>query len=153
MLNAVGDEVESTGNCGNSSLGHTLPVSKRGLGGGARGREGFLEVTISALRSEGERLAAKPGLEGSGYGRLALEGCPAVCTRDFIAKEEEVGLRASGLYSCQRLGLNSATLPSQGCSWHRPCWALEVGWVRQPRRQAITPSGLGKVLWLLPIVD
>lgn len=42
---------------------------------GCGDREGFLGVTIPALRPEGERPAAKPGLGSSGYGTLALEGC------------------------------------------------------------------------------
>lgn len=37
-------------------------------------REGFLEMTMPALRPEGD----KPGLESRRYGRLALEGCWAV---------------------------------------------------------------------------
>lgn len=63
----LGMGVGSTGHRGNSRTGHTLPV----LGV----REGFLEVTVPALRPEGGQPAAKPGLEGSRYGRLALEGC------------------------------------------------------------------------------
>lgn len=37
-------------------------------------KEGFLEMTMPALRPEGD----KPGLESRRYGRLALEGCWAV---------------------------------------------------------------------------
>lgn len=60
-----------TGDCGTSTMGCTLS-DRVGV------REGFLEVTIPALRPEGEKPAAKPGLESSRYDRLAREGCQAV---------------------------------------------------------------------------